>query len=124
MNLHKSHPPRQANWTARPEYPADGAVAARSRSDLPPKEVGRRAAIKVLGEREPRKTLRSSRDVITITRRTASGVMCGKAGLSSSQTSTGCRRSRPSTYSLSTQRRRQAHSITTVSCTERPTERP
>jgi len=64
MNLHNSHPPRQANWTVDVKIPPT-ALWLPLRSDLPPKEVGRRAAIKVLGEEKPKEDLEKFAQVIS-----------------------------------------------------------
>jgi hypothetical protein len=64
MNLHKSHLPWPANWTVDIKIPPT-ALWLPLKSDLPLKELGRRAAIKVLGEGKPEADLEKFAQVIS-----------------------------------------------------------
>ncbi len=64
MNLHKSQPPRPANWTVDVKIPPT-ALWLPLKSDLPLNEIGRRAAIKVLGAAKPKDDLEKFAHVIS-----------------------------------------------------------
>ncbi len=64
MNLHKSHPPWPASWTVDVKIPPT-ALWLPLGSDLPLNEIGRRAAIKVLGQGAPREDLEKFAHVIS-----------------------------------------------------------